>query len=126
MQGLFSNMNQHVPTKRRSLEALLADPCPSYQGKDGTVYKLDHQELQLLAGLLDDEDIPRLKLPILIMTDTSYGDGYWKVMGKMEVKALSKLIRREPEKDDEMRVFYPYFKEIRDKLPTSTNAVFSY
>jgi len=119
-------MNQHVPTRRRSLEFLLEEADPSYQGRDGSVYKLDRQELVLLAELLDPEDLPRLKLPILIMTDTTYGDGYWKIMGKMEVKVISKLIGRQPEKEDEMRVFYPYFKEIRDKLPTATNAVFSY
>jgi len=45
-------------------------------------------------------------------------------MGKVEV--ISKLIGREPEKEDEMRLFYPYFKDVRDKLTTTTNAVFSY
>ncbi len=75
---------------------------------------------------MEPEERGRLKLPILIMTDTSYGDGYWKVIGTLEVKVLSRLIGREPEKDDEMRVFYPYLKEIRDKLPTATNTVFSY
>ena len=126
MQRLFSNMNQHVPVKRRSLSALLEDPDPAYEGRDGRMYKLDRKELLILASLLDGEEAAHLKLPILIMTDTSYGDGYWKIIGRIEVKALSQLIGREPEKDDEMRVFYPYLKEIRDKLPTSTNTVFSY
>lgn len=126
MQRLFVNMNQHVPTKRRSLESLLQEAEPSYQGKDGSTYKLDRKELLMLAGLLDEDERSRVKLPILIMTDTSYGDGYWKVMGKIEVKALSKLIGREPEREDEMRIFYPYFRDIRAKLPTATNAVFSY
>ena len=71
-------------------------------------------------------DRSRLKLPILIMTDTSYGDGYWKVLGKIEVKVMSRLIGRQPEREDEMRIFYPYLKDIRDKLPTTTNTVFSY
>ncbi len=126
MQRLFSNMNQHVPVKRRSLQQLLLDADPSYVGKDGRSYKLDHKELLFLSELVDEEERSRLKLPILIMTDTSYGDGYWKVIGTLEVKVLSKLINRTPEKDDEMRVFYPYLKDIRDKLPTTTNTVFSY
>ncbi|MCG7845141.1 MAG: DUF61 family protein [Methanomassiliicoccales archaeon] len=126
MQRLFYNMNQHVPSKRRSLESLLQEAEPSYQGRDGSTYKLDRKELLILADLLDEEERSHLKLPILIMTDTSYGEGYWKVMGKIEVKALSKLIGREPEKEDEMRLFYSYFRDIRDKLPTATNAVFSY
>jgi len=126
MQRLFTNMNQHVPTKRRTLESLLMEAEPSYQGKDGSTYKLDRKELQILAGLLEEEERSHLKIPILIMTDTSYGDGYWKVMGKLEVKVLSKFIGREPEREDEMRIYYPYFRDIRVKLPTATNAVFSY
>ncbi len=126
MQRLFTNMNQHVPVKRRSLQQLIDDPDPSYVGKDGRTYRLDRKELMVLSELLEPEERSRLKLPILIMTDTSYGDGYWKVIGTLEVKVLSRLIGREPEKDDEMRVFYPYLKEIRDKLPTATNTVFSY
>ncbi len=126
MQRLFSNMNQHVPVRRRSLQQLLLDADPSYVGKDGRSYKLDRKELLFLSELVDESERSRLKLPILIMTDTSYGDGYWKVIGTLEVKVLSQLINRTPEKDDEMRVFYPYLKEIRDKLPTTTNTVFSY
>ncbi len=126
LQRLFTNMNQHIPVKRRSLKLLLLEDEPSYVGKDGRTYWLDRKELMLLSELLDEDERSRLKLPILIMTDTSYGDGYWKVIGTLEVKVLSHIIGRTPEKDDEMRVFYPYLKEIRDKLPTATNTVFSY
>jgi uncharacterized protein (UPF0216 family) len=87
---------------------------------------LDRQELLFLSAFLDEDEPSRLKLPILIMTDTSFGDGYWKIIGKLEVKVISRIIGREPEKEDEMRVFYPYLKEIRDKLPTASNTVFSY
>lgn len=126
MQRLFSNMNQHVPVRRRTLAQLLQDADPSYVGKDGRSYRLDRKELIFLSEMLDETERSHLKLPILIMTDTSYGDGYWKVIGTLEVKVLSQLINRAPEKEDEMRVFYPYLKEIRDKLPTTTNTVFSY
>jgi len=126
MQGLFTSMNQHIPVKRRTLEQLLSDPEPSYQARDGRVYRLDRSELLLLFELLGPEERSSLKLPILIMTDIAYGEGYWKVMGRAEVKALSALIGREPEREDEMRVFYPYLKEIRDRLPTTTTTVFSY
>ncbi len=126
MQRLFTNMNQHVPAKRRSLKQLLEDPDPSYEGKDGRRYRLGREELEFLSEFLDEDEPSRLKLPILIMTDTSYGDGYWKVIGRLEVKVISRIIGREPEKEDEMRIFYPHLKEIRDKLPTVTNTVFSY
>ena len=126
MQRMFVNMNQHVPTKRRSLAALLEEKDPVYQGKDGSTYHIKRVELELLSRLLDEDDHFRLKLPIFLMTDTTYGDGYWKIIGKIEVKVLSKFIDREPEKEDEMRIFYPHLKEIRDKFPTATNTIFSY
>ena len=126
MQRLFTNMNQHVPVKRRSLRQLLEDPDPSYEGKDGRRYRLDRPELSFLSAFLVEDEPSRLKLPILTMTDTPVGDGYWKIVGKLEVTVISRIIGREPEKEDEMRVFYPYLKEIRDKLPTASNTVFSY
>ncbi len=126
MQRLFTNMNQHVPAKRRSLGQLLEDPDPAYEGKDGKRYRIGRKELEYLLNFVEDEESSRLKLPILIMTDTSYGDGYWKVIGKYEVRVISRIIGRQPEKEDEMRIFYPYLKEIRDRLPTATNTVFSY
>ncbi|HUT27122.1 MAG TPA: DUF61 family protein [Methanomassiliicoccales archaeon] len=126
MQRMFINMNQHVPTKRRSLAVLLEEKDPIYQGKDGHTYHIKRTELELLARFLDEDDLSRLKLPIFLMTDPTYGDGYWKIIGKIEVKVLSKFIDREPEKEDEMRIFYPHLKEIRDKFPTATNTIFSY
>lgn len=126
LQGLFSSLNQHVPGARISLAEMLDQEKPSYTGRDGSVFKVERQELMLIAGLLDEEERRKLKIPILLMTDISYGDGYWKVIGKLEVRVISRLIGREPEKDDEIRIFYPYLNDIRRKLPTATSTLFSY
>jgi uncharacterized protein (UPF0216 family) len=119
MQSMLSSMNSHVPAKRASLADLLDSKDPAYEGKDGTRYELDPKELRLIASCVDPWETDRVKIPLLLVTDTSYEQGQWKVMGKMETKIISKLIGREPEKADEMLIFYPHLKELREKLPTA-------
>ena len=119
MQSLLSSMNAHVPSKRASLADLLDLQHPYYEAKDGTRYELDPKELRLIASTIDPWDIDRLKIPLLLVTDTSYEQGQWKVMGKLEVRVISKLIGREPDKPDEILVFYPHLKELRKLLPTT-------
>ena len=45
-------------------------------------------------------------------------------MGRLEVRLISRLINREPEREDEMRIFYPHLLEIRKMLPTTTNSMY--
>ncbi len=63
MQRLFSNMNQHVPVKRRSLKQLLEDPDPSYEGKDGRRYRLDRGSWSSSRGSWRTTRLPDLNCP---------------------------------------------------------------
>jgi uncharacterized protein len=124
MERLLRNMNEHIPAKRKSLAAMLDEGEPFYEGKDGRRYKVSRDELNKIASLADPWDLDRIKIPILLMTDTSRGDGYWKVIGKAETKVVSRLINREPEKEDEILIFYPQLNDLRRLLPTTTNAMY--
>ena len=75
LEKLFKNMNQHVPSQRPNLADLLASSDPSYIGKDGRTYCLDREELKLISANLDSWDWSRLKIPILLMTDTTSRSG---------------------------------------------------
>ena len=123
---LMEMMNRHVPTKRISLAELLRSKEAGYQGKDGVNYHIKRKELDLLASLLDPYEREKLKLPIIVMTDTSYeGGGAWKVMGKLEVKVVSKIVGREAEFPDQMRLFHPHMIKLRSELPTATTTMFA-
>jgi uncharacterized protein (UPF0216 family) len=123
---LIEIMNRHVPSRRRSLADLLEEGDAQYQGKDGVHYRIKRKELELLASMLDESEKQRLKLPIIIMTDTSYGEGgAWKVMGKLEVKVISRIIEREPESPEEIRIFHPHMVMIRKALPTATTTLYA-
>ena len=124
MDGLIRNMNEHIPPKRKSLATMLDENDPFYLGKDGKKYKVSKDELGKLAACADPWELDRIKIPILLMTDTSYGNGYWKVIGKPETRLISRLIKREPEKEDEILIFYPQLNDLRRQFPTATNAMY--
>ena len=126
IRKLLEIMNRHVPSKRSSLAELLRQRDAGYKGKDGIDYHIKKAELDLLAGMLDETERSKLKLPIIIMTDTSSdASGSWKVMGRVEVKVVSALVGREPESPDQMRLFNPHVGKLRSLLPTATTTLFS-
>lgn len=124
IEKLIQSMNRHVPTKRMSLEQLMEQREPSFLGKDGIEYRLKTEELVKLASILDERERKKLRLPIYISTDTSYPGGAWKINGRIEVKVVSTLLEREPEKEDEMRLFFPHVSELRNMLPTATTVLY--
>jgi uncharacterized protein (UPF0216 family) len=126
IRRLLESMNRHVPSKRSSLADLLKAQDPEYQGRDGVAYRIKRQELEYLASVVDSWDQSKLKLPIIIMTDTSYeAGGAWKIMGRTEVSVVSKIVGREPEFEDQMRLFHPHMVKLRSVLPTATTTMFS-
>jgi len=124
LEKLVAHMNQHVPSMRKRLSELLAQKDPIYVGKDGTTYHVSPGELETLASYLDEFERNALKIPILIMTDTSYPGGAWKVMGKLETKVISRMIGKETESPDEIRLFHPHMHELRKMLPTTTTVLY--
>ncbi len=124
LEKLIATMNRHIPSARRRLSDLLEEDDPAYLGRDGATYRISREELLMISSLLDERERKRLKLPILLMTDTSYPGGAWKVVGEVEVKAISKVVGREPESEGELRLFYPHLLELRRLLPTATTCLY--
>ena len=123
---LMEIMNRHVPSKRISLAELIRQKEAGYQGKDGVSYHIKRKELEMLASILEPGERERLKLPIIIMTDTTYeAGGAWKIMGKLEVQVVSRIVEREPEFPDQMRLFHPHMVKLRSVLPTATTCMFA-
>jgi uncharacterized protein (UPF0216 family) len=80
---------------------------------------------KLPRNVVDTKIATKLKLPIIIMTDTAYDGGAWKIMGKVEVKVVSRIVEREPEYEDSLRLFHPHMAKLRTVLPTATTTMFS-
>jgi uncharacterized protein (UPF0216 family) len=124
LQRFIVVMNRHLPAQRRALADLLLEKEPCYEGKDGNRYKLDMAELRYLDSLLDFFDKGKLRIPILVMTDTEGDCGAWKVTGKVEAKVIAKVLERDLDTEDMVRFFHPHLHELRRKLPTTTTVMY--
>ena len=124
LEKLLKSLNRHVPLHRRTLAELLEMEEPCYTGRDGVVYHMKREELEKISGLINTFEWGRLRLPIYIATDTSYPGGAWKVMGKLETRIISAILNKKPEKEDEMRLFFPHLGILREILPTTTVVFF--
>ncbi|MDD1767654.1 MAG: DUF61 family protein [Methanomassiliicoccales archaeon] len=123
-QKLIMVMNKHVPSTRKTLRDLMSQNEPAYVGKDGNTYRVSKDELEIIASQIEDYERGGIKIPILIMTDTSYPGGAWKVMGRIETKVVSRIIGREPDTPEEIRLFHPHFVDLRKRLPSSTTVLY--
>lgn len=124
LQRFVTVMNRHLPAQRRLLLELLEEKDPHYEGKDGNRYRLDRAELIYLDSLLDFFDKGKLRLPILVMTDTGSDTGAWKVTGKVEAKVIAKVLERDLDTEDMVRFYNPHLHELRKKLPTTTTVMY--
>jgi uncharacterized protein (UPF0216 family) len=125
LQKLLSLMNGHIPTTRHSLARLLDDPDPNYRSRDGKTYRMNKEEIKAIAALLDPWELGRLKLPIVLMSDTGFEQSVWKTNGTVETKVVSKIIGREPEKEDMVLVYYPHLVQLRGRLPTTVTVMYA-
>lgn len=123
-QKFVSSMNTHLPAQKRSLAELLADEDPAYMGKDGHRYCVDRAELEYLASIVPEVDRGKVRLPILVMTDTGADSGAWKVTGRVEAKLVAMILKRDPDAEDMVLFYYPHLHELRRKLPTTTSVMF--
>ncbi len=124
LRRMLGIMNRHLPEARRSLVELERDADPHYVSKDGHRYRIRKDEIALISSLVDQRDKGRVRLPILIMTDTESEGGAWKVEGKIEVKVISAVLGKEPDSEDRLRFYYPHLNDLRRKLPTSTTVMY--
>jgi uncharacterized protein len=121
----IQTMNQHLPGKRLTLTELLAMERPGIKSKDNTFFIMDKPELDLISASLPRFMWNRLRLPLLIEMSPDFGSGSARIQGEVETEVVSKLLgkRRLPE-DRSMIIYMPEIRELRRKLPTTTQYAF--
>ncbi len=124
LKRMLGMMNRHLPEARRSLVELEQEEDPHYLSKDGHRYRIDRSEIVLISSFVDRYEKGRVRLPILIMTDTASESGAWKVEGKIETKVIAAVLDMEPEAEDRIRFYYPHLNDLRRRLPTSTTVMY--
>jgi hypothetical protein len=121
----IQTMNQHLPGKRLTLTELLSMEKPGIKSKDNMFFIMDKPELDLISASLPRFMWNRLRLPLLIEMSPDFGNGAARIRGEVETEVVSKLLgkRRLPE-DRSMIIYMPEVRELRRKLPTTTQYAF--
>jgi uncharacterized protein len=120
----IQTMNSHLPSKRINLAELMAMEKPGIRGKDNTFFIIDKQELDLISQSLPRFLWSRLRLPMLIEMSPDYGNGAARIQGEVEVELVCKILGKEKMHSRKMIVYLPEVRELRRKLPTTTQYAF--
>lgn len=120
----IQTMNQHLPNKRINLTDLLAMEKPGIRGKDNTFFIMDKSELKLISESVPRFLWSRLRLPMLIEMSPDFGGGGARIQGEAEVEMVSKILGKERPLDRQIIIYLPEVRELRRKLPTTTQYAF--
>jgi uncharacterized protein (UPF0216 family) len=120
----IQTMNQHLPSKRLNLQDLLAMEKPGVKGKDNTFFIMDKPELELISQSLPRFMWSRLRLPLLIEMSPDFGSGAARVQGEAEGEVVSKILGKVRSQGKQMIIYLPEVRELRRKLPTTTQYAF--
>lgn len=120
----IQTMNQHLPSRRLNLTELLAMEKPGIRGKDNTFFVMDKPELKLISESVPRFLWSRLRLPMLIEMSPDFGSGGARIQGEAEVELTSKILGKERPQERQIVIYLPEVRELRRKLPTTTQYAF--
>jgi uncharacterized protein (UPF0216 family) len=116
------SLNRHIPRQRKAVSELMMEDKPHVMGVDGSRHRFKKKELELIVSMLSGSERNILKLPIYIEMDTMASGA--RVSGRLETKILCKILDREECPRDEIFIYRPEMKLLRQKLPTVTQYMF--
>lgn len=121
----ISRINLHLPRARKSLVKLLNEDTPKVQLRDGSFHYFKKRELEYLKSLLEDWELEKLYLPIVLEITTTW-HGYFRVRGEIEVKVIEKILGIYDILEEKKEVTLPRYllSKIRKTLPTTTTYAF--
>jgi len=125
LRKLLQQMNRQAPSKRFRVSELLKMSEPSYVGKDGHNYSFSVDELRIVKDSLDSLGLDDVRLPIVLLADSSHEHSVWRVEGEIECALVCQLIGREfKEKRDRLFLYAPHVAMLRRRVPTCTVCLF--
>ena len=116
---MLAGMNSCAPAGKVSLLDLADSDEPSFRTRSGSTIDIDRSEIDLLMDVCTEMEKIRLKLPITMVTDTSGEMSIWRIDGKTEAAVISRILGKPLIKEDSVRIYYPDYQILREKLPSS-------
>ncbi|MGV8144127.1 MAG: DUF61 family protein [Methanothermobacter sp.] len=117
----MASLNRHLPRQRKTLKELLKEDKPHVTGADGTRHRFKRVELDKIAGLIGEEYWGRLKLPIYIEVDSQMSGS--RIAGKLECDLVCQILKMD-DCGEEIYIYRPDIKVVRQELPTTSQYIF--
>ncbi len=115
-------INKHLPYRRVSLEKLLSMDIPYIVLRDGTRHLIRREELLLLKEIAGD-DASRLRIPIILEVNPSFGEGAVVVRDPIAARVVAKILGIEKHSTP-LILYRPQLFEIRRVLRTTTTIMY--
>ena len=116
---MIAGLNSTVPAVKVPLLDLAESDSPEFRTRNGSLVDIDRSEIDLLMSVCNEMEKIRLKLPITMVTDTSGEMSTWRIDGKVEASVISRILGKPLLREDSIRIYYPDYQILRDKLPSS-------
>ncbi len=116
-------INKHLPYTRPTLQQLLTMDLPHIVLRDGTIHLIEEKELELLSKLVSPEEAGRLRIPIIIEVNPSFGEGAAVIRDPLAAKVVAKILGLDY-RDGLLVIYMPHITELRSKLRTTTTIIF--
>ena len=116
---MIAGLNSSTPAVKVPLLDLADAAEPSFRTRSGSTADIERSEIDLLMETCTEMEKIRLRLPITMVTDTSGEMSAWRVDGKVEANVIARILGKPMLREDSLRIFYPDYQILREKLPTS-------
>ena len=116
---MIAGLNSTVPAVKVPLLDLAESDNPEFRTRGGSSVDIDRSEIDLLMDVCTEMEKIRLKLPITMVTDTSGEMSTWRIDGKVEAAVIARILGKPLLREDSIRIYYPDYQILREKLPSS-------
>ena len=116
---MIAGLNSSTPAVKVPLLDLAECSEPSFRTRGGQTVDIERSEIDLLMETCTEMEKIRLRLPITMVTDTSGEMSAWRIDGATEANVIARILGKPLLKEDSIRIFYPDYQILRERLPTS-------
>jgi uncharacterized protein len=124
--GEFKVFNAQLPSKPKTLSALLREDHPGILCNDGNIYLIKKKELEYLAGILNADEQSLFLLPLLIEIIPGQDEMAVVSRGNLEEKVIAEILGMPvTTHKGRIKIYRPQLALIRKVLRTATQYIFS-
>ncbi|MDI9644095.1 MAG: DUF61 family protein [Candidatus Verstraetearchaeota archaeon] len=113
----LKKLNESLPMERKGILELLAMSNPSYKNIAGEIVFFNKEEVHQFSRWLPKEKLNALRLPIVIVRESSHKKGTYMIDGnELEVEAVNRALGRAPSTNKYL--FRPEVLELTRRFPS--------